>query len=84
MTFTIGQWANDANHLLEWQAALCLAAGCGYHMLRNRQKVDVAAALIPIGVILLIVLGLPESPRVIPELAGCPAAYQFAEQQPGQ
>ncbi len=84
MTFTIGQWANDANHLLEWQAALCLAAACGYHELRNRPKADVAAALIPLGLIVLVALGLPESRRLSPELAGCPAAYQFAQKQPGQ
>lgn len=84
MTFTIGQSANDANHLLEWQAALALAAGCGYHALRSRRRADAAVALIPLGVALLVILGLPQKPQLGRPLAGCSAAYQFVARQPGQ
>jgi hypothetical protein len=84
MTLTAGKLGSDANHLLEWQAAMCLAAGCGYHALRKRPKSDPVLALIPLGIIVLISLGLPESRQVNPVLSGCEAAYHFAAQQPGE
>jgi hypothetical protein len=84
MTLTAGKRAADGNHLLDWQAALCLAAGCGYYALRKRWRAEPVLALIPIGVILLAVLGLGEHRQVNPALAGCPAAYHFAATQPGQ
>jgi hypothetical protein len=83
MTFTIGQWANDGNHLLEWQAALSLAAGYGYSALRSRSRVDATIALIPVGIIILVFAGMLHGPQLSPELVGCPAAYRFAAQQPG-
>lgn len=84
MTLTAGKLGSDANHLLEWQAAMCLGAGCGYSALRNRPRPDFVAALIPVGVMVLVLLGLPESRQLKPELRGCPAAYHFAAEQPGQ
>lgn len=84
MTFTAGKFGSDANHLIEWQAALCLAAGCGYHTLRKRPRPDATAALIPVGLVILIALGLGEGLRLNPQLKGCEAAYQFAVQQPDQ
>ncbi len=84
MTLTVGKFGGDANELLEWQAAMCLAAGCGYAALRKHWKFEPAVALIPIGVMVLVLLGLPESRQLAPDLAGCPAAYQFAKQQPGE
>jgi hypothetical protein len=84
MTLTVGKFGGDANELLEWQASMCLAAGCGYSALRKHWKFEPAVALIPIGVMALVLLGLPESRKLPPELAGCPAAYQFAKQQPGE
>ncbi|HVB34806.1 MAG TPA: hypothetical protein VNJ52_10605 [Patescibacteria group bacterium] len=84
MTLTAGKLGSDANHLIEWQAAMCLAAGCGYYALRQRPRPDPVVALIPIGIIVLVLLGLPESRQLNPELQGCQAAYQFAAGQPGQ
>lgn len=83
-SLTAGIYGGDGNHLLEWQAALVLAAGCGYHSLRARRKVDAAVALIPIGVIATVLLALPRSRQLSPALLGCPAAYRFAAEQPGQ
>jgi hypothetical protein len=84
MTLTVGKFGGDFNELLEWQAAMCLAAGCGYAGLRRYWKADPVLALIPLGVVLVVVLGLPQSPRLGPLLQGCPAAYRFAAEQPGQ
>ncbi len=82
MTLTVG--TGDVNELLEWQAAMCLAAGCGYSALRKHWRSDPVVALIPVGVLVLVLLGLPESRRVSSVLSGCPAAYHFAARQPGQ
>lgn len=84
VTLTAGKSASDVNELLEWQAAICLAAGCGYSALRKHWRSDPVVALIPIGVLVLVLLGLSESRRVSPVLSGCPAAYHFAARQPGQ
>ncbi len=84
MTLTVGKAGGDVNELLEWQAAMCLAAGCGYAALRNYYKSEAAIVLIPIGVLVLVLLGLPQSLRLNPGLDGCPAAYRFAAQEPGQ
>ncbi len=84
MTLTAGKFGSDANHLLEWQAALCLAAGCGYASLRRQSRVDPVAALIPLGLAALVVLGLSEKPRLNPLLADCAPAYQLAARQPGE
>lgn len=84
MTLTAGKSASDANHLLEWQAVMCLAAGCGYHALRSSAKPDPVIALIPVGVIVLVILGLSQPLQVGPALAGCPAAYRLAKSAPGQ
>ncbi|HVB34781.1 MAG TPA: hypothetical protein VNJ52_10475 [Patescibacteria group bacterium] len=84
MTLTAGKSASDANHLLEWQAVVCLAAGCGYHALRSCSEPDPAVALIPIGVIILVILGFSQPVRLGPALAGCPAAYRLAAQEPVQ
>lgn len=84
MTLTIGKLGSDANHLLEWQAALCLAAGCGYYAMRSLPKPESALALIPAGLVLLVFFTALHSPRLDPNLAGCPAAYRLAAQQPGE
>jgi hypothetical protein len=84
MTLTAGKIAADGNHLLEWQAAMCLGAGCGYGALRKRWGFEPALALIPLAVVSLALLGLSEGRQVNPALAGCPAAYQFAAEQPGE
>ena len=84
MTLTVGKYGGDFNELLEWQAAMCLAAGCGYSALRRYWRPDPVLALIPLGVALVVGLGLAQSPRLSPLLRGCPAAYRFAAEQPGQ
>ena len=83
MTLTVGKLGGDGNELLEWQAAMCLAAGCGYAALKKRFGSDPALALIPVGLVLLVLLGLPEKLQVSPQISGCPAAYSFAAQGPG-
>jgi hypothetical protein len=82
-TLTAGKFGSASNHLLEWQAAMCLAAGCGYHALRKRPKIVAVPALIPIGVVVLVLLGLSESLQLNPDLTGCEAAYRYGTQQPG-
>ena len=84
MTIPVGKLGADLNELLEWQAALCLAAGCGYAAVRNRLRPDSVVALIPIALLATVLLGLSESRRLSPAISGCPAAYQFAAEQPGQ
>jgi hypothetical protein len=83
MTLTAGKFGSDANHLLEWQAAMSLAAGCGYNFLRKRWGSDPALTLIPLGIVVLVSLGLSQRPRLDPALSGCGVAYRFAAEQPG-
>jgi hypothetical protein len=82
-TLTAGKIGSDANHLLEWQAAMCLAAGCGYQAMRARPRPEPALALIPVGLTLVVLFAIPHSARLDPEMAGCADAYQFARQHPG-
>jgi hypothetical protein len=83
-TLTAGKMGSDPNHLLEWQAAMCLAAGCGYQELRSRPKPEPVTALMPIGLALIVLVSIPHSARPAHDLAGCAAAYRFVEKHPGQ
>jgi hypothetical protein len=83
-TLTAGKYGSDTNHLLEWQAAMCLAAGCGYQELRSRPKAEPVAALVPAGLALLVLFAIPHGVAPAPKRAGCTQAYRFVEQHPGQ
>ncbi|HVB34782.1 MAG TPA: hypothetical protein VNJ52_10480 [Patescibacteria group bacterium] len=83
-TLTAGKMGSDANHLLEWQAAMCLAAGFGYQEMRSLARPDSALAFIPVGLALVILVSAARVPRVGPENVGCPAAYRFVADSPGQ
>jgi hypothetical protein len=84
-TLTAGKLGSDSNHLLEWQAAMCLAAGCGYQAARRggRPRPEAALALVPVGLMLVVLFAIPHSARLNPELTGCAEAYRFAGQHPG-
>jgi hypothetical protein len=83
-TATAGKLGSDPNHLLEWQAAMCLAGGCGYQAFRSHARPEPALALIPIGLALLALIAIPHHWRPSPDFAGCPAAYRFAGTAPGE
>lgn len=84
MTFTAGKLGSDPNHLVEWQAAMCLAGGCGYQALRSDAQPEPALALIPLGLALLALVAIPHSRKPGSAFAGCPAAYHFASAAPGE
>jgi hypothetical protein len=83
MTLTAGKFGSASNHLLEWQAAACLAAGCGYHALRTRWRAAAVPALIAAGMVALLLPGLPGKPQINPSFSGCDSAYRFARSEPG-
>src|SRR5579884_1536988 len=57
-TLTAGKWGSDANHFLEWQAALALAAGIGYAEFRFHAGAESAVALVPLMMAVVIGFGL--------------------------
>lgn len=83
MTVTAGKIGSDTNHLLEWLAALCLAAGLGYQRLRQRVRLGWMLALAPLALVLLVLSKLPFDLDVEPERDGCPQAYTYVRETPG-
>jgi hypothetical protein len=84
VTLTAGKLGADTNQLLEWQAALCLAAGCGYYAMRSLPKPEPGLALIPVGLALVVLGTALHNPRTDPRVVGCADAYRFAAQHPGE
>lgn len=78
-----GKFGSDTNHMIEWTAILCLCAGLSYHTLRQ-EAAGATALLLVSGVLTLAVLGNLRPPWFYPNQAGCPDAYAYIKQQPGQ
>ncbi len=83
MTLTGGKVGSDTNHLLEWLAALCLAAGLGYHALKHRIHAGWALALVPVELSLVVLFTLPLELDVEPARDGCPEAYAYVNDHYG-
>jgi len=84
MTLTAGKWGSDANHFLEWQAALALAAGIGYAEFCSHPGTESAVALIPLTMAIIIGFGLSNPAGLSPLLRDCREAYRLAQQTPGE
>lgn len=83
-TLTAGKWGSDANHFLEWQAALCWAGGLGYWRYRSHAVPEMALGLLPLLMAAVIGVGLTENTHLSPLLADCPTAYRWARETPGE
>jgi hypothetical protein len=79
MMLTGGKVGSDTNVLLEWLAALCLAAGLGYHALKQHIRAGWALALVPVALSLIVLFTLPFDLDVEPERDGCPEAYAYVK-----
>jgi hypothetical protein len=78
-----GKFGSDTNHMIEWTAILCLCGGLSYHALRQ-EALGATVLLLVSGVLTLAVLGNLRPPWFYPNQAGCPDAYAYIKQQPGQ
>ena len=78
-----GKVGSDSNHLLEWTAILCLCGGLSYHALREQAAQATALLLVP-AVLSLAILVPPRPPYAFPGHTGCPEAYAFVKNHPGQ
>ena len=82
-TLTGGKVGSDTNHLLEWLASLCIAAGLGYHALGRHVRANWALALVPISLSAILLFTLPLELDVEPSRDGCPEAYAYVKGHPG-
>ena len=83
MTLTGGKVGSDTNHLLEWLASVCIAAGLGYHALRRHVRAGWALAVVPISLSAIVLFNLPLGLDVEPSRDGCPEAYAYVKGHPG-
>jgi len=83
-TLTAGKWGSDANHFLEWQAALALAAGIGYAEFRFHAGAESAVALVPLLMAVVIGFGLVNPAGLSPLLRDCREVYGLARETPGE
>ena len=83
MTLTGGKVGSDTNHLLEWLASVCIAAGLGYHALERHVRARWALALVPISLSAIVLFTLPLELDVEPSRDGCPEAYAYVKGHPG-
>src|SRR5262249_43022790 len=83
-TFTAGALGSNRNHFLEWNTALCLAAGLGMTaLLKLRTRtIGVAAATLAASAVAL-VLWRPRILDNIRDQAGCSQAYDWVRTRAG-
>ena len=82
---TAGKLGSNKNHFLEWNAALCLAAGIGLSELNRiaSSRVAVAASALAVGAIALVISAQSEDLTNIGPIGECPAAYEWVSTQSG-
>ncbi len=84
VSLTAGKEGSVQNHLLEWMAVVCLAAGLLYARLRNRPGMEPARAILVLALAFSILAGSPSLARVEPANTQCDAAYAYVKDHPGQ
>jgi hypothetical protein len=93
----VGKMGANSNYYLEWEAALCLIAGCGYAFLRGLFIKPGTRPAVVFGLLASLALANTRGPRVneMPRppwvtnptaltLTGCRLAYQFVKSYRGE
>ena len=93
----IGKLGANSNYFLEWEAALCLSAGCGYTFLRRLLVKRGTRSAVLLGLLMCLALASTRSPQVnevprppwdttpaAPTLAGCRLAYEYVKSYRGE
>lgn len=82
---TAGKLGSNKNHFLEWNAALCLAAGFGFDELTRlaSRRLAIAASAIAVAAAALVIWHQPGNLTNIGPESDCPQAYEWVRTQAG-
>jgi hypothetical protein len=82
---TAGKLGSNKNHFLEWNAALCLAAGFGFDEVTRlaSRRVAIAASAIAVAAAALVIWHQPGNLTNIGPESDCPQAYEWVRTQAG-
>jgi hypothetical protein len=94
---TVAKLGANSNYFLEWETALCLAAGCGYALLRKLLTKPGTRPAVLLGLLASLALANTRGPRVSEPprppwatapraftLSGCRLAYEYVKSYRGE